>query len=79
MLLTHKCPKCGIDHECNSTPEPDKLCLKCEIGKEKRIRRLTDMCSQLHSKFSQRLAEKMLIDIIDIDNELWILEGEDKP
>jgi DNA-directed RNA polymerase subunit RPC12/RpoP len=29
MMLTHICPKCGKEHECDSTPEPDKLCPNC--------------------------------------------------
>jgi NMD protein affecting ribosome stability and mRNA decay len=29
MLLIHTCPKCGIEHELECTPEPDKLCRKC--------------------------------------------------
>jgi hypothetical protein len=29
MLLVHKCPICGSEHEMASTPEPDQPCPKC--------------------------------------------------
>jgi len=44
-------------------------------NKEKRIMELVDMCNELHSKFSKRLAEKMLKNIVDMDNELLELEN----
>jgi hypothetical protein len=31
-MLTHICPNCKTPHECNSTPEPDRLCPPCELA-----------------------------------------------
>ena len=30
MLLTHRCPNCGVLHEKETTPEPSRACGACE-------------------------------------------------
>jgi hypothetical protein len=38
-MLIHVCPSCGVEHEKESTPEPDQLCEVClslsDIGMHK--------------------------------------------